>query len=227
LIYPVKNRSAEFILHQLKSENLPLLFITAHHQEARPLLVRFPGMKKKTESYFRLYGHTDFPLNLLQTGPALQHKTDRLADILIERRPSLVINFGICGALDDHIPLYKAFSAAAVHLSGGDKRLVIQPPDTFPRILMNKFPPAELLTVLRPVLKSEEKENLRKSYDSQLVDMEGYFIVRTAQQLSTPCIVLKLVSDRADEQAFSLIKSNIKQWQNHISDMLDYLLGIL
>jgi nucleoside phosphorylase len=227
LIYPVKNRSAEPILHELKSENLPLLFITAYYQEARPLLDRFPGIKMKTDSPFRLYQHADFPLHLLQTGPALADKTDWLSDIISELRPSLIINLGICGALDDQIPLYQAFSTGTVYLSGSDKPLAVHPPQTLPHNFTNKFPQAKLLTVFRPVLKNEEKGNLRKSSGCQLVDMEGYFIVRTAQQLSIPCIVLKLVSDHANADASNLVKSNKEQWQMHISDMLDYLLGIL
>ncbi len=223
----MNNQPAKHLFKSFKPGIIPLLFITALHQEAIPLFERIAMTRIKKDSGFTLFRRDAFPVFLLETGPGPLHTHTRLTTIFKDLSPLLVINFGICGALDDNIPLYKAYSIKSVQILGSTEKLVTELPRIIPRSLLDRFPPRNLLTVHRPVLNKAERETLLKTTDCHLVDMESYSILKAAAAYSIPCLLLKLVSDHADKNSLSRVKTNKKHWQKHIGHMLDFLLQLL
>lgn len=116
---------------------------------------------------------------------------------IIEKRPELVVNAGSAGALRDGLDgLYEIgqvvnhdMNAAAVRALGYDPR---------ERLVLSDAP-----TVLASgdLFVNDPAVRARLAVDHHLVDMEGYAVALTCQELQVPLRMVKHVSDPADESA--------------------------
>ena len=135
--------------------------------------------------------------------------------------PKLLINFGICGALDSSIPIGSAFDIRTVcHLN--DKLAEIQ-------LLKNSeaFQSASLLTVDEPVLSAKLRNELQSKTGCRLVDMEAFHIAQFCEARQLPLLIIKNASDFADEDSLNIIKANKTKLKQSMANAYEKLLTAL
>lgn len=119
-----------------------------------------------------------------------------------EIAPKLIVNFGICGALDSTLPIGAPRRIEQVCCLENEQ-LKIKPPK-----IIDAFEPAHLLTVDEPVLKASRRDELFASTGCQLVDMEAFHIAGLCQEQNLPLLIVKITSDLADENSLDAINAN-------------------
>jgi len=125
------------------------------------------------------------------------------------RGARIVVNPGICGTISsrlkpgdicriretadgDALLLGNTSSGLPLHLSGG----------------WDNLPTARLASVTEPVFGGERRERL--SAHAELVDMEGHAVAQACAHHSIPCILLKGVSDLADDSGREHLLRNLE-----------------
>lgn len=147
-----------------------------------------------------------------------------LRELIAEIRPARLINYGFCGALQADIP---RFTTYLIHEIRMPKRATISlPVEQLPEI-PNIFPSATLLTVAEPVLEQQVRETLFRQTDSPVVDMEAYHIAEGVLSLGISPIILKMVSDMADESAVADVKRDKFILLEKLRERLSQLISIL
>jgi nucleoside phosphorylase len=126
--------------------------------------------------------------------------------------PKLIINFGICGALDSSIPMGSPFHIQTVyHLNKEFSE--IQLPKIKPA-----FQSASLLTVDEAVLNAKRRDELRSKTGCRLVDMEAFHIARFCEVHRLPLLIVKIASDSADEDSINVIKTNRSELKQSLTE---------
>lgn len=135
--------------------------------------------------------------------------------------PKLLINFGICGALDGSIPIGSPFRIQKLyHLQG--KLFEFRVPT-----INTVFQSSSLLTVNDPVLDAKRRDELRSKTNCRLVDMEAFHIARFFQKLNIPLLIVKIASDFADENALNVIKANRTELKRSLTNAYEELITAL
>jgi adenosylhomocysteine nucleosidase len=121
------------------------------------------------------------------------------AKAIVEHRPTRILNIGTAGALHPGMQGLHRIGRVAEHdfdhfgieaLTG----------DAFPgEIVLDPDLPAALVT--GDVFVQDEATRARLAARADLVDMEGYAVVRAGQALGVPCELVKIVSDGASEES--------------------------
>lgn len=197
-------------------ELLPVLFITALAQESAPLREMKPMNRRENRYRYRWYSSESADIHLLESGPGDRINPETLHLNIQEINPSLIIHYGICGTLDPAIPLYSQFRIGRVRDTAGNEIPLRRPEWLSPHC----FRKGSLLTVDQPVLSEKSRDLLYRETTASLVDMEGFLFASFAESLNIPLLMLKLVTDTADEMAVAVVSSNMKIWQNHLKHML-------
>lgn len=122
-----------------------------------------------------------------------------VARAIAERRPPFVLNVGTAGALHDHLEgphvVGRVLEHDVDHAFLGDligEALVGE-------IVLDAEEPTVLATGDTFVSHPELRADLARRAD--LVDMEGFAVARACQLAGVPCRMVKVVSDRASEDA--------------------------
>ncbi len=207
------------------TKNLPLLVVVALSFESAvfrniliPLKVRRKGPR------WRYFQHPERPVHLLEIGIGGQMPDTQLKALLHRIRPRLVLNYGICGALDDtHLwgRTYRITHVASIVDSEGSRPISL--PDSVPL----PFPPATLLTVPQPVTTRETKNRHRRATGAHLVDMEAFRIARITLAADFPLIVVKTVSDYADETTADYLENRRDHLRRSMEAAVNELLSSL
>lgn len=144
--------------------------------------------------------------DVLITGIGKSNAAYGLAKKLREGHFERVVNLGICGAVDEGIPLGSIFSIRKV--VEGD-RLFSGRPSFFeiPVIPESSFPSAVLVTQ-DGVMRSEKQRNHIKGLGAMLCDMECFALAGVAAQFKIPFFAFKAVSDHAEENAHEAAMKN-------------------
>ena len=201
------------LLKRISAKYLPLLLVTALPFESKVVL-----QKNRAEQIFRrqktrLFRFSGTEIYLLETGMGNRLKDDHLLRQIQKVQPALFINYGICGSLDSRLEIKSVFRIDRV-CSKSEQPISLHLPPGFDSVFEPaKIPAAHLLTVEQPVLQEAQRENLFRKSGCPLVDMEGYFLAKLAEKLSRPLIMIKLVSDSADEQAVETVRKNKQSYQ--------------
>ena len=182
---------------------IAMLFAT--HQEAEPILSMLPA-KKVTEKPFDTYwfaAKSHRPAGIVVItgmGPVAAEAATRYAIRSYAIRH--IINAGICGALRDNLSvgaIYRITTVAdgdALLAHSGNTGTPLTSGDT---PAWESLPVAQLASVSEPVFDGERRTPLATSAD--LVDMEGYAVLRVAADNKLPCSLIKGISDGAHEGA--------------------------
>ncbi|MBN2365506.1 MAG: hypothetical protein JXL67_05035 [Calditrichaeota bacterium] len=177
---------------------------------------------KRHQSRYRYayYTNQEKILHVLETGPGPGINRETLLKNIELIKPSLIINYGICGTLDPAIQIHRNYFIRLVREAASGKELLLPKPAWLKNHI---YPEKKLLTVQKPVFSSVARTQLHKESGCTLVDMEGFTVASIAIDLSVPVILLKLVTDRADEKSGELVKLNVKIWQEKLNQMLHQL----
>jgi nucleoside phosphorylase len=135
--------------------------------------------------------------------------------------PKLIINFGICGALDSTIPIGSPFQIQRVYHFNKELSEI-----QLPRI-EPAFQSATLLTVDEAVLNAKRRDELRFKTGCRLVDMEAFHIARFFHKLNIPLLILKITSDFADENSLNVIKANRTKLKQSLANAYEKLITAL
>lgn len=211
----------------IKTEFLPLLFLTAFRAEAEALFRIHSFQMIARKKKFRLYQLQSQPVYLVITGPGPGLASSALEKWLKQTAPALLINFGICGGLDPTLLLFQNYLVNQVtHLdkSGISPNM---PYPEFSEQLLKYFPACRLLTSKYPVMQEALRKQLYLQSGCQLLDMEGYAFAEVALKYSIPIILLKQLTDYCDENAEQSVRENQSIWKNGLQKGLLKLLEIL
>lgn len=133
---------------------------------------------------------------LCGAGPEKASASLRLADGIVAGA-DIVINFGVCGALKAGAALggtvIMESVAAAWHADSEPLELRRPGPEAC-------SPGGRLVTHIRPVFDSRVASRLATRFDADYVDMEAWEVASFCSQRNIPAVVVKAVSDRADEE---------------------------
>ena len=141
--------------------------------------------------------------------------------------PRLIINYGICGALDSSIKQYNSNFINGLYYLKDDNLLKSLPSDYLSEKMLKEFSSVSLITVDEPVNNKKMKDFYFNKTKCQLVDMEAFHLNKIAYSKSIPIIFLKLVADMADNRTQIDVKKNIKTWQTHLGKNLNRLVWMI
>ncbi|NOX37901.1 MAG: hypothetical protein GXO78_10230 [Calditrichaeota bacterium] len=181
----------------------PILFVTALSFESQAVRSARPFWQAVANHSSRtLFQHAQLPLYLVEVGPGFRLAADSFRELLQQLRPRWLINLGICGSLAPQMSWGQTYQIQRIQATRCLRPLEIPVEPA----LQPLFPPANLLTSHQPVLTAALREHHLQQTGAELVDMEAYYIVEMAQSLDIPVLVLKTVSDFADESSLRILK---------------------
>lgn len=205
---------------------LPLLFMIAFPGEAEILNHIFPFRRMKKLNRITLYRVTDHPVFLTIIGMDIEKKSDELENLLGDLHPSLLINYGICGGLDLSLPLFQNFLVNQVKaLHQPLLSLSALAPNLYD-ILQSRFPTGSLLTSDSVIQIPKLRDELFLHTGCQLVDREGYYLLRIAHRHSVPLILLKQPIDYCNAETMDNFRQQKARWQKGLKEGLLKLFDI-
>jgi nucleoside phosphorylase len=193
----------------------PILIITALPFESRAILnyhkINIKPTKLTTCQLRESIYLIEVPIGFKLNHSILNHEVEKTS-------PELLVNFGICGALNSSIPIASPFHIERIcHFN---KELSeIQLPRIEPA-----FQSAKLLTVDEAVLDTKRRDELYSQTGCQLVDMEAFHIARFCEVHHLPLLIIKVASDFADEDSLNVIKANRLGLKHSLSEAYKRLL---
>ncbi|GAB4381544.1 MAG: hypothetical protein Kow0042_32060 [Calditrichia bacterium] len=208
----------------------PLLFVTAMRKETR-ILVENPNSRLiRSRGKISVFAIQAPSVYLLETGMGVPDGRDVLQGLLEEIHPALLINYGVCAALNPQVNVGSSYLIRTVHF-------LQEPPIPLDNPYLNRLQQnlpelkeAELISSPQPILARRDREKLPQGTNCSLLDMEAFEIAHAARVLSIPLIVLKTVSDYADENARHMVNrhwdSLRRELQNRLDQLIRHLPGI-
>lgn len=193
-----------FSAHDRRADATPtsprVLFVFATEAEAAPLLDSL-GFVARDVGPHRLRA-LDITAHLLVTGMGPDAAARSLEAAFRNHTPELVINAGIAGALRPGFGVGEIIDVVGAAHAREDVQTPLEfrsassrRPGWWPQGLRRGL----LLTRKTPLFDAVEANRLAASAD--LVDMEGAAVLQTCADADVPCVLLKSVSDFADERA--------------------------
>lgn len=134
---------------------------------------------------------------------AAQEATEKL---VTEHRCSLVINAGVCGALNEDLERGKVYRIAQTDVETFDDCSEVQSEGL------------RLVSVDKPVFELERKRRL--SAHADLVDMEGHAVAQVCDEHGVSCVMLKGVTDFGDDQGKADIKKHIDLVSESVAEVV-------
>jgi nucleoside phosphorylase len=122
------------------------------------------------------------------------------------RDPKRIVSIGTGGALDSKIPLGQIWlvewvaSLSNIHSEG---KYFLEIPEA-----LKKHDSGGLVTVAKPILKQEIRDQIREGCGAKAVDMEGVAVARWAKKRDLPYSIVKVLTDYSNE---STIREYTKQ----------------
>jgi nucleoside phosphorylase len=192
-----------------------MLLISAMPQESSIILNQFSYHQEQIPQGYTLFRIKERKIYLLEIGFGNKADLTTLESTIISVNPAVIINFGICGALHSGIKLNQNYLAKSVNYNGAKEIILSHDLDLLKSLPKSRLalPVARLITVKEPVLDSQSREELRQNTHCELVDMEAYYIALCARRLGIPVIILKQVTDHANEKAKEQIRRDKNRWQ--------------
>jgi adenosylhomocysteine nucleosidase len=173
-----------------------LLILAATELETRALARRLELVAEHGAGFPRYAGAG---MRLAPLGVGASRLAERLPRLLEGLRAPLVISAGVCGALDPSLRHGDLVLPGAVLRPGGS-RLAVDPA-AHARALarVERAAAGSLVTVAAVAATAEAKVALREQTGAVAVDMESAAIALGAGQAGCPALVVRAVSDVADE----------------------------
>jgi len=199
----------------LNSEHNSILILTALPFESRIILNHHNiNIKPKKLTTYQLEESIyiiEVPIGFKFNPSILNRQIEKIS-------PKLIINFGICGALESTIPIGSAFCIVRVYHF--DKKLS----EIKLSEIIKLFQPASLLTVDEAVLNAEQRDELYSETGCRLADMEAFHIALFCKVRRLPLLIVKIASDFADENSLTVIKSNRSVLKRSLTDTYENLM---
>jgi nucleoside phosphorylase len=196
----------------------PILILTALPFESRTILSHYNiNIKPKKLTTYQLVKS----IYLIEMPIGFHFNLSILSQEVEKISPKLIVNFGICGALDSSIPLGSAFQIENVcHVN--KKLSEIRLPE-----IKLVFQPTSLFTVNEPVLEMKKRDELYSQTRCRLVDMEAFHIASYCKAHRLSLLIIKIASDLADEDSLNTIKANRSELKRALANAYKKLMSDL
>lgn len=167
---------------------------------------------------------------LLLEGRVGSYEATKTCELLLKRGlPQLVLVFGTAGALSDQAKPGQLIMATSLLEASED---AIQPP--FQPLVVNSGKAMlrqPILTNPQPVMDLTTRQTLFQQYCAWCVDMESSVIARVLGRAGVSVVVVRMVSDQADERALEDFKRQasglIDTCRQELLDLLQHLLYLV
>lgn len=194
-----------------------LSFVFATKREAAPFLNKLnvcAELIKNTGQYqkYSVQGQ-DFIVSICGIGKVSTEKS--MNHLLSNNKVTKVINSGICGSLNEGVPVFSIRSVSETILWPSIKRKTSCSTSNFKLPVVRNV---KLITSEKPVFDSDLKKNM--GIHADIVDMEGAIIAEKCKNHNIECCLLKGVSDMASEGDRDILFQNIDKLCNKMSDIL-------
>ncbi len=123
---------------------------------------------------------------ILITGMGEENAERELRTILKTVRPRLILTCGFAGGLNPNLP------TGAVLFSGDESNFTHQ-------LVACGAAPATFFCAKRVAITSKEKSEIHSIRKADAVEMESAVIQRIANELTIPCVTIRVISDAAHE----------------------------
>lgn len=193
--------------------------VVALEEEAAPFLKKIDAVKKGSIFYGN-YKEADFLACISGYGKIMAASaTQHLIDITGGKLDYLV-HFGTAGGLDNSLNIGDLIIPKEIieydvrfglNLNSREHRIVIcnQHADKFAQALNSRR--GIILSGDRDVTDSKTKKRLRIKYNALSADWESYAVAKVCELNKVPCVVLRAISDNADESASKSFEDNLNK----------------
>lgn len=153
------------------------------------------------------------PALLVQTGIG-GHRAETAVKYVLDHYPvKVILSLGFAGGL---VPGLKTGELLICKSLVHGESPVVESTSTLVELGKRIAKPSEvcLVTVSRPAIERQQKEELAQKYSAQAVDMESYWIAAEAERRGIPCLVVRAISDPVDSALPNLegISSGSGEW---------------
>jgi len=134
---------------------------------------------------------------LVQTGIG-GHRAETAVKYVLDHYPvKVILSLGFAGGL---VPGLKTGELLICKSLVHGESPVMESTSTLVELGKRIAKPSEvcLVTVSRPAIERQQKEELAQKYSAQAVDMESYWIAAEAGRRGIPCLVVRAISDPVD-----------------------------
>ena len=180
-----------------------VLLIAALHEELDPLSRRIAHTETPaTCSGVRSFALDSGAMSVVICGVGGARAVETLTPVLDGLRPDWALLAGWAGALTTDLLMDQTVVLTRVHRDRPG-----MPPETLPvlpahvveSLGSSGFCFAEGITVDRMICRSVDRERLHRESGASVVEMETYDVARVMRSRSIPLMVIRIVSDPADE----------------------------
>lgn len=185
-------------------------------KESDVILKRYSHSEVSRKGRIILFNINNCQIYLIETGIGLQTSEIMIKQYIQEISPALIFNYGICGSLHSNIKQYESFLIKEVHTPDQKPINLKEHLSMFTNTDKPEMTQETLLTVTKPILNQKQRRNVTTKYSFSLVDMEGYHLAKIATEMRIPILIIKVVSDYANQDTKRVIQKNTGKWQEKL-----------
>ncbi len=175
------------------------------------------ALREELDPFFRRIAHAETPpvcsgvrsfalegraISVVICGVGGARAAETLAPVLDRLRPDWALLAGWAGALTTDLDIDQCVVVTQVHRDqpGVSPETLPVLPDSVPELLGSSgFRFGEGITVDRMICRRADRERLHRESGASVVDMETHDVARLMRERSIPLMVMRIVSDPADE----------------------------
>ncbi len=180
-------------------------------QEEALAIVRSLGLKKIRNRVFDLYGNKKVTLIVSNVGKS--QAALAATYLAVNFTPKLLLNAGVVGRLNPKIKIGEVVVVKSVLQHDVYVPKKIRPQYLYDAIACTapkSLPRLRRVTLLTGDQFMDDANKVKKLRAlGDIIDMEGYSVALVAQTFNIPCIMIKAVSDGADEEAAKMFMQNL------------------
>jgi len=135
----------------------------------------------------------------------------------------LVINAGVAGILNDSFQIFDVVVPYRYIFTFGGKVRELQ----FPSPRVKKWKTGCIVTTTRPITNERKRQNLRKRFGADIVDMESYYLADLTRERGIPFYSIKVLTDRANSTAVVDCLRNLKKAREILSDTIPIFINAI
>lgn len=159
-----------------------------------------------------------------QDGPAiawLNWKTDKPIPEFLKADTYLILNLGFAGSLTDDLKPGQIVLANSLIRDNCEEHYLLEN-DHFHKAssfaVRNNISEVTLFTSSEPILSTKKRQAALRKFKAHAVDMEAGHLLQVANQNGIPFLSFKIISDKADSNAWPNIKNNIDIYSRRLGE---------
>jgi nucleoside phosphorylase len=200
-------------VQQLSPNKIKLLIIAALKNEILPV-----------KNYLKDFYSETIIIDFLITGVGKNTALQKISDYHQQNPVDFLLNIGTCGSLDDDTHLGAIIFAEEFICKAADSRQKIKGELLQKINLPAAYRFGKFYSSETPVLKTEEKERIKKNYNVDFVDMEGYWLAEYCQLNNIDFLSVKVVSDFAENVSIKEFREKLPELAKKLTEPTDIII---